>query len=270
LYQAIGLTYCALLAALSAGLPLAVLILRAMPLRSFLEAWRTAREEIMTTVLLAALSATVGVAFAFGLAYAAKCRVGEVGHFGRNDRGNLDGIRLALRKAYPLSVVPFLVSGPVLGVGLIQLWNHRGLPGMVYDGFVIMVLACVGRYLVFGHFGLSVALHQLSPRMEEAAAVSGAGPWRRVTGIVLPLLRPVIVATWGLLFVLAMGELDTVLLVCPPGWTPLSVRLFSLMHYGPSQLVAALCVITATIILCAAGLAGLAYLGGRRLLHEGG
>ena len=243
--RALGLAYVGGLAGVSVVLPLAVLVARSLPLSSFAQAWATARSEILTSLALAGLSATAGVTLAFAMTCVEKRRLSRV---------------------FLLSALPFLVSGPVLGVGMIRLWNHHGVPGRVYDSFAIMVLACVAHGLVFAHYGLRAASRQLSPACEEAAAVHGAGPWRRALGIRLPLLRPALIAIWGLLFVLAVGELDAVLLVCPPGWTPLSVRLFTLMHYGPSSLVASLSLITLMLLFAGAALCVLAYAHARKWL----
>jgi iron(III) transport system permease protein len=77
--------------------------------------------------------------------------------------------------------------------------------------------------------------------------------------VVLPLLAPTLVLWWSLLFILAWGELDASVLVAPPGWTPVSVRLFSLMHYGPSSMVAALSLVSTLFALGGAGGGFLAY-----------
>ena len=76
--------YCACLALLCAGLPLAVLVARAMPPASFLQAWATAREEILTSLALAAVTATLGVTLALVLAY-----FGEEDRSDRSDRSDL-------------------------------------------------------------------------------------------------------------------------------------------------------------------------------------
>ena len=70
-----------------------------------------------------------------------------------------------------------------------------------------------------------------------AAALSGASWYRQALGIYLPLCLPWLAGIWGLSFLLAFGEVDATLLVMPPGVTTLPVRIFGLMHYGPSELV---------------------------------
>ncbi len=229
---------CGMLVLWSAVLPLAVLVVRAQPPGSFVTALETAKSEILTSLTLAAFSATVLCVLGFAIAYLA--RLGSTG-------------------LYRLSFLPFLVSGPVLGIGLIRVWNHSGALGVVYDSFAIVILACVGRYLVFAHHGTAAALADLHPNMEEAARVHGI-PWhRQVTGIVFPLVLPTLIGVWGLGFVLSLAEVDAIILVYPPGFTTLGVRLFSLMHYGPSSTVAALCLINVFMVLGGAALLAYVY-----------
>jgi iron(III) transport system permease protein len=242
-----GAVLCWLLVAISAALPLAVLIRRSLPLSSYIEAWRTAKEEIATSILVAIGSATLLTVLAFSMAYLKRRRRRKL-------------------SLYDLSLLPFLVSGPVLGVGLIFLWNHGDPRALVYDSLLVVVLACAGRFLFFAHHGVAAALRDLHPSLEEAASVAGVTWWRQATGILLPLVRPSVVAVWGLCLLFSIRELDATVLVCPPGSTTLPVRLFTLMHYGPSRLVAALSVMTALMILLGAAVTALVYSMTRRML----
>lgn len=240
-----GGAWCVALAVVATGVPLAVLASRAWPPDSFVEVWQTARSEILTSLLLAGVTATLGV----GLGFLTARSFGAAGSLA----------------ALPVSLLPFLFSGPVLGLGLIRLWNRAGVPGAVYDSFAILVIASLGRYYVFAYGGARSVLGRLHPRLEESAAVHGAGFFRRSGGIIFPAAAPALAALWGLLFVLSMGELDTAVLVSPPGWTPLPVRIFTLMHYGPSRLVAALSLTAAAFILAGAGFAAFAYSRARKV-----
>ena len=65
---------------------------------------------------------------------------------------------------------------------------------MVYDSFVVLVLACTGRYLLFAYAGLQLARDRVNPALEEAAAVHGAGAFRQTAGILFPVMRPAIIA----------------------------------------------------------------------------
>lgn len=223
----------------AAGFPLAVLLWRSMPAASYGEVWRTARQELAAGIALAAITATGLTALAFAMAA-------------------LGRMRRRTARAYPLAIVPFLASGPVAGVALILLWNHAGPPAAIYDTPAILIVAGITRYLFFAWIAATAALAAIPAAADEAAAANGI-PWqRRLLGIHLPLSLPALAAIWGLGFVLALRDLDTAVLVAPPGWTPLSVRLFGLMHYGPSSFVAALSVITVLVLMAGALAAALA------------
>lgn len=231
--RASALAFTVLLLIASAALPLAVLFHRALPLQSFAQAWQTAQSEIAASLTLAASGATCLCLLGFAMAYLVRCRM----------RG---------WSAASLAVLPFLVSGPVLGVALIAIWNHPGAPALVYDGMAVVVLACVGRFLFFAHHGIALAMREVHRRWEEAATVAGVPWWRQVMSLFVPYLAPALIGAWGLAFLFCMTELDATVLVCPPGFTTLPVRLFTLMHYGPGRLVAALSLIFVSLILAAA------------------
>ena len=239
---------CWLVVGVSAILPIAVLVWRSLPLNSYAEVWETAREEFWASVMTAAAAATLMAALGFAMALL--CRKPK-----------------AAAPFAVLSATPFLLSGPALGIALITAWNHAGWRSPVYDSAAIVVLACAARFLFFSFAGAFASLRDLGPTLVEAASVAGVPRWRQVTGILFPLSLPYLVAVWTLSFLLTFGEVDTTLLVAPPGLTTLPVRIFGLLHYGPGRLVAALSVIITIIIIGAAAFAALTYLLTLKITH---
>jgi len=234
----------ALLAA--AGFPLAVLIHRSASLAAYVEIWQTARGELAVSIALAAVAATCMMALAFAMAI-------------------LNRMGRPVARAYSAAVIPFLASGPITGVALILLWNHAGPAALIYDGPAILVIAAVTRGLFFAFLTAYASFRSIPMAIDEAAAANGV-PWhRRMLGIHLPLSLPALAAIWALGFVLTLRDVDTAVLVAPPGWTPLSVRLFGLMHYGPSAFVAALSVTTVLIIVAGVAAAAIAQCGLKRI-----
>jgi iron(III) transport system permease protein len=246
--NAAGIVYASFLAAISVLLPVGLLVTRAGPLKTYGEAWATAKEEIVTSLIVATISATAITLLAFVGSYLAH-----------------KGSRAA--KAGQLAIVPFLISGPLIGIGLIFLWNRPGPAGLVYDSVAVLIIASMARYAFLAHQGIAVALSAIDPKLEEAARVAGIPLWRQAGGIVMPLLAPALIVAWVLSFIYTFSEVDATILVCPPGWTTLPVRLHTLMHYGPSNLIAALSVITIAIVMTAAGAGALAFGLVRRQLH---
>jgi iron(III) transport system permease protein len=86
----------------------------------------------------------------------------------------------------------------------------------------------------------SAALRQLHPELEEAARVAG-GTWlatmRRIT---VPLVKPMMVSAWALLFIMAMQEVSSSILLYSSSSIVLSVAVFDLWENGNASDVAAL------------------------------
>jgi len=222
---------------LTTGFPGAALLLRSMPPSIFLGAASTALEELGTSLLLSIAGATLVLVVAFAVS------------LGPDRRSHL---------TLGCSAAAYLVSGPVFGVGLIQLWNHPGLPGFLYDHVSILILAVAGRYLVFGILGCRLAMRWVPRESIEAARNLGASPLRTLMKVILPPLRRPLFAVWACLALLVMGEVECIVLIAPPGWVPVSLRIFTLMHYGPAAMVSALALIQTLLTLVT--LATTAYL----------
>ena len=200
---------------------------------------------ILESAGLAALAATAAVPLAFFLAYVIE-----------------RGPRRLVRYLNLATLVPFAVPGTVLGIGLIRAWNRTGLE-YIYGCWLVLVLAYVARLSPFAVRVMTSSLGQVDIQLEEAALLSKASWWSRLGRVVAPATGRGLAVAWFIVFVLAMGELGTTVLVVPPGHETLALKIYTLMHYGANELVAALCVILVGI--GAAALAALALpLWGRR------
>lgn len=226
--------------------PLAALFVRSLPLRTYASVWATAHSDIITGLVVAAGTATVFTAVTFLTAYA------------------LRGSRLRT-SVRAIAVAAFVLPGPLLALGMIALWNRPGFPALVYDSLWILVLAAGARFFVLGDAPFSAGLSRLDARLEESAAVSGLSPWRTLVFIVRPLTLPYFLMVWTLLFIVTLGDVDTAVLLAPPGYSTFAVRLFSLMHYGPDSFVAALSLMVA---LGVAAVAGVSVVAARYILRR--
>lgn len=156
-----------------------------------------------------------------------------------------------------LAMLAFVTPAPILGVGLITVWN-RAWSQAVYGSIAILVLGFVARYTVVGVRAVSSVVLQSPPQLEEAAAASGAGYCRRLWGIVLPVNLRGVFAGWLLAFVFCLRDLETAVLFYPAGREPLTVRLFTLEANGPPAVIAGLAltqVALTTAVLATAALA---------------
>ena len=227
--------YGAALATLTLGLPTVALLRRIETPHALWSAAQTGFHEIGTSLLVSGLGATVLLLLTLPLALS----------------------RTRPNQAFfvPLAMA-YLVSGPVLGVGLIACWNHAGPLGYIYDRFPILLIAVTARYALFGWLGVLLVVRWLPAAIPEAARCFGATRSQIFWRITLPLIRRPLAALWMGLFLLIMGELECIVLVAPPGWVPVSLRIFTLMHYGPTAMVSALALLqglASLLLLCLLG-----------------
>ena len=144
------------------------------------------------------------------------------------------------------------MPAPVLGVGLIAVWN-RPWTQAIYGSLAILVVGFVARYTVVALRAVASVVLQRPEDLEEAAAAAGAGAFRRLSRIVLPMNAQGVAAGFLLAFLFCLRDLETAVLFYPAGREPLTVRLFTLEANGPPAVVAGLAV--AQVALMAAVLA---------------
>jgi sulfate transport system permease protein len=117
--------------------------------------------------------------------------------------------------------LPFAIPTLVTGVMLVALYGPSSPVGAWLESH--------GVHIVFAPLGILLALtfvtlpfvvrsvqpvlHELDVAEEEAARVLGAGGWRTFWKVVLPALRPAILAGTLLTFARALGEFGAVVLV---------------------------------------------------------
>ncbi|MFO1457865.1 MAG: 6-bladed beta-propeller [Verrucomicrobiota bacterium] len=149
------------------------------------------------------------------------------------------GRRIPLRW---LSWIPFLIPGVMTGVVLIALFNRPGL-SVVYQSLAVVMIALVVRYLAVGGSLVESAVATADPAMSDAARTLGAGPWRVFRDTVWPQVAPACAAAWYLVYLLCLWDVESVVLIQPPGGETLALRIFNLLHYGHAAQVNSLCIL---------------------------
>jgi iron(III) transport system permease protein len=188
------------------------------------------------SLLLGVATATIVCALGFGIGWVVVRTRGR-------SRGFLDQV----------SMMPLALPSIVLALGL--LWTYVGFTLLpIYGTVLILLIAYVTHYLPFGVRAVSGALRQLHPELEDAARVAGAGLIKTLCLVVFPLTRPTLVATWTLLFVLAMQEVSASILLYTSRSTVLSVAVFDLWEAGNVNALAALSVMQLAVTFLALAL----------------
>lgn len=138
------------------------------------------------------------------------------------------------------TLILFALPGTLIGIGLVIAWNRPSL-AWLYASPAALVAGFTMQYAAIGERGIASGLAQLSPSLEEAAQMAGAGWLRRAAKILAPLLRTPLLAVWMLSFILCLRDTSLPLLLSPPGQDTLTARTLTLMANGSPELISALC-----------------------------
>jgi iron(III) transport system permease protein len=136
----------------------------------------------------------------------------------------------------------FLIPGLVLGMVLIPALN-RPILDPVYQSGALVVLAWTLRYLALSWQGLRLGMRTVDPDLTDAARLNGGSGWTRLRHVEGPQIAPLALAAWYVTYLLCLWDVETLILIVPPGGETLALRIFNLLHYGHNTQVDALCLI---------------------------
>jgi iron(III) transport system permease protein len=146
-----------------------------------------------------------------------------------------------------LSLIPLATPAVLFGIGTIVLWS-RPLTADQYESAALPVMRFPGRVLPIAVLLLAGAVAAMDRRLEEAAAIVGERPTRRLFSIVTPNLTGTLAGAFVLIFVFAMRELDAAILVPAANHTAM-LRVFNGVHFDRDEYVAALSLLLVFTIL---------------------
>jgi iron(III) transport system permease protein len=147
-----------------------------------------------------------------------------------------------------LGLLPFSVPGTVIAIGVILMWSGKfGIN--LYNTAWIIFIAYIARYMAFSLKSNSAALEQVSDSLEEAARACGATHWQSLKDIVIPLIKPGMVAAFFLVFLPALRELTTSILLYGPRTRTIGVAIYALNEDGETVYAATLASVALVIII---------------------
>jgi ABC-type Fe3+ transport system permease subunit/sugar lactone lactonase YvrE len=148
-----------------------------------------------------------------------------------------------------LAWIPFLLPGVLLGIGLIVLLNRPWF-ALLYQGAGIVILAFGIRYLAVGWNAVAHAFQTVDRDLTDVARLDGASRWQMLRYVQWPHIAPQATAAWYIVFLLCLWDVESMILVVPPGGETLALRVFNLLHYGHNAQVNALCLTLLVLAVC--------------------
>jgi iron(III) transport system permease protein len=141
-----------------------------------------------------------------------------------------------------LLALPWAVPGTVFAIALATAFSvHAPLAGrfilvgtlwLLPFGYLVRNLPITSRAVLAG-------FRALDPSLDEAAASLGAGRWRTLRRVTLPLLRPALVAGGSLAFVTALGDFVISIMLYTYDTRPISLEILSSLRQSDVGVAAA-------------------------------
>ena len=156
-----------------------------------------------------------------------------------------------------LVAAPWALPGTVFAIALAAAFSVNrpelarfvlvGTAAILPLGYLVRSLPLTGRAAFAG-------LRQLDPALEEAAASLGAGPGRRLARVVLPHLKPALLAGASLAFLSSLGDFVVSIVLYTYSTRPISIEILSALRLQDIGVAAAFGVLL-TVLSAAAFLA---------------
>ena len=119
-----------------------------------------------------------------------------------------------------LLTFPLAFPGVVVGFMVILLAGRQGLIGEVTQFLtgdkLVFAYSIAGLFIGYVYFSIPrviltimAASEKLDPALEEAARSLGASPWLVIRDVILPALKPALIASGAIAFATAMGAFGT-------------------------------------------------------------
>lgn len=179
-----------------------------------------APEPLYNSLFLASIATVAGTVFSVAAAYLIVKR------------------RSALTHALDVLVMlPLTIAGTVLGIALINTFNHGWL--VLTGSWVIMALAYFLRRMPTSVRAAAGPLHNLRDSIEEASMSLGVGPLRSFVQVVLPVIGPSVVAAAVLMWVTTLSELSATVVLYFGGMNTMPIEIFQQIDSGRLALACA-------------------------------
>jgi len=129
-----------------------------------------------------------------------------------------------------IASLPMVFPGLVLGLAIMIFYLNFDIG--IYGTIWIMFIAYITRFMPYGLRYNTTSMLQIHKELEESAAMSGASWGTTFRRIILPLLKPGLVAGWIYVMIVSIRELSSSILLYSPGTEVVSIVIWELWENG--------------------------------------
>jgi putative spermidine/putrescine transport system permease protein len=152
---------------------------------------------------------------------------------------------------------PLVLPGIIIGVALLQFMSVIGLTA----SFWRLVLAHVVVCTPYAIRSIGSSLYNIDPALEQASRVLGAGGWRTFRRVLLPLIRPGMIAAFIFCFITSFDNVAVSIYLISGETVTLPVRILTYVEWQFDPSIAAistiLAVLTTALVIVVEALTGL-------------
>lgn len=147
-----------------------------------------------------------------------------------------------------IASLPLVFPGLVLGLAVMVLYLNLQIG--VYGTLWIMLIAYVTRFMPYGLRYNTTSMLQIHKELEESAHMSGASWATTFWRVILPLLKPGLMAGWIYVLIVSIRELSASILLYSPGTEVVATVIWELWENGQFVELSALGVMFILALLC--------------------
>ncbi len=129
-----------------------------------------------------------------------------------------------------LATLPLMFPGLVLGLAIMVCYLKLSVG--IYGTLWIMLIAYVTRFMPYGMRYNATSMLGLHKELEESSVMSGASWGMTFWRVVLPLLKPGLIAGWIYVVIVSIRELSSSILLYSPGSEVLSIMIWEYWQNG--------------------------------------
>jgi iron(III) transport system permease protein len=161
--------------------------------------------------------------------------------------------RLPGRRIIGLLVwLPWSIPGILLGVSMLWLILASPMLSFLYGSLMSMILIMIIAQMPIGVHMMKTSIRQIAVELEQSSRVCGAGPTRTFFAIALPLIRPMLVSIFIIVFISALRDISTIIFLASAKSQTLSLLMMQFATSSNLEASAVVGVITTAIVVVVA------------------
>jgi iron(III) transport system permease protein len=151
-----------------------------------------------------------------------------------------------------LAWLPWSIPGILLGVSVLWLILASPALSFLYSSLTSLVLIMIVAQMPIGVHMMKTSIGQIAIELEQSSRICGAGAARTFCSIVLPLIRPMLVSIFVLVFISALRDISTIIFLASAKSQTLSLLMMQFATSSNLEAAAVIGVITTAIVILVA------------------